>query len=205
MSKHFPRRTNFLGPDRTTNPLIWGAAMICTIIAIAVIITGLVVLIGYKIIRPKVPFISVTFAHLDKISYDQTGLLNTQITLIIKAENDNVRAHASFSDIKFLLHFNALQIAQLRAAPFDVPKNNSVDLKYVIPSLSIPLEPDAMEDVNISLMQDKISFNLKGNVRTRWRVGVIGSIKFWGSLSCQLQFFPSNGSSTYSHCSTKSK
>ncbi|KAF8365011.1 hypothetical protein HHK36_032986 [Tetracentron sinense] len=170
-------KATILGKDKTTSILVWGGAIICTIIAIAVIITGLVVFVGYIIIRPRVPFMRVTYAHLDNLHFDQTGLLDTQIALIIKAENDNARAHASFSDISFLLIFHGLRIAQLRADPFDVPKNNSFDLSYVIPSLSIPLEPYAMEEVDASLKQNKISFELKGNARTRWKVGVIGSIK----------------------------
>ncbi|OVA18372.1 hypothetical protein BVC80_1833g21 [Macleaya cordata] len=194
-----------LGPERRTKPWVWCAAIICTIIAIAVIITGLVVFTGYMIIRPRVPFISVTYAHLDNLNYDQSGQLNVQISLNIRAENDNAKAHASFSDVGFLLNFHGLQIAQLRADPFDVPKNDSVDLAYVVPSMSIPLEQDAMEDVDASLKQNKITFDLKGDARTRWRVGILGSVRFWSHLSCQLQFFPYNGSSINTHCSSKSK
>ncbi|KAI3841594.1 hypothetical protein MKX03_015509 [Papaver bracteatum] len=194
-----------LGPERRTHPLVWCAAIICTIIAIGVIITGLVVFAGYMIIRPRVPYISVTYANLDQLNCRQTGQVNLQISLNIKAENENAKAHASFSDVSFILNFHGLKIAQLRADPFDVPKNESVDLAYVVPSMSIPLEQDAMEDMDASLKQNKISFNLKGDARTRWRVGILGSVKFWSHLSCQLNFFPNNGSIINTDCSSKSK
>lgn len=193
-----------LSKRRPTNLLVWCGTIICTIIAIAVIVTGLAIFISYMIIRPKVPFMAVIYAHLDKLDYSQTGQLDAQFTLNIIAENKNARVHASFSDLSFILYFHGLQIAQLRADPFDVPKNSSVILPYVVPSYSIPLEPAAMEVVDISLKQDKISFELKGQVKTRWKVGLVGSVKVWSHLSCQLRFSPSNGSSLHSHCSSRS-
>ncbi|KAL5711549.1 hypothetical protein ACHQM5_021987 [Ranunculus cassubicifolius] len=192
-----------LDPKRT-HPLVWCAAVICTVIAIAVIITGLVIFIGYMIIRPTVPFITVTYAHMDGFNYDQVGQMDTQITLVIKAENDNARAHATFSDLSFILYFQRLEIAELRANTFDVAKNTSVDYQYVVPSRSIPLEPRGMEAVDAYMKQGYIAFQLQGAVRTRWRVGVVGSVKFWSHLSCQLKFLISNGTSINSRCNSKS-
>ncbi|XP_010275201.1 PREDICTED: uncharacterized protein LOC104610337 [Nelumbo nucifera] len=191
--------------ERRTHFLVWCAAIICTIIAIAVIVTGLVVFIGYMIIRPRVPFISVVQANLDKLDYSQTGQLDTQISITIRAENDNAKAHATFSDINFFLYFNGIKIAQLTAIPFDVPKNSSKDLAYVVPSMSIPLDTEGMEVVDASLKENKISFDLRGNARARWRVGFLGSVKFWSHLSCLLRFFPLNGTSVDPHCSSRSK
>ncbi|KAI3989046.1 hypothetical protein MKX01_033082 [Papaver californicum] len=194
-----------LGPERRTHPLVWCAAIICMIIAIAVIITGLVVFAGYMIIKPRVPYMSVNYANLDKLNYDQTGQVNLQISLNIKAENENMKADISFSKISFILNFHGLPIAKLRAAPFEVPKNDSVNLAYSVPSMSIPLEQDAWKDMVASVQQNKVSFNLKGDARMRWRVGILGSVKFWTHLSCQLNFFVSNGSSIKTDCSSKSK
>ncbi|XP_010266415.1 PREDICTED: NDR1/HIN1-like protein 12 [Nelumbo nucifera] len=191
---------------RRTSPVIWFIAIICTIVAIAVIVTGLVVFIGYLIIRPRVPSISVTQAHMEKLGYHETGQMDTQISITIKAENDNAKAHATFSDLSLFLSFNGIKIAQLTAGPFDVPKNSSLDLPYFVQSSSIPLAPEGMEEVDASLKRNKISFDLKGDVRARWRVGVLGSVKFWGHMACQLHFFPSNGSSLNPpHCSSRSQ
>lgn len=192
-----------LDPKRT-HPLVWFLAIICTIVAVAVIIAGLVIFIGYMIIRPTVPFITVRYAHMDKLDYDQTGTMDTQISLVIEAENGNARAHASFSDMSFFLYFQSLEIAELAAGPFEVAKNKSVDLQYVVPSLSVPLEPRLREEVDASLKQGRISFHLKGQVRAQWRVGVVGSVKFWSHMSCQLKFFTNNGTRINSRCSSKS-
>ncbi|KAG2707485.1 hypothetical protein I3760_05G149600 [Carya illinoinensis] len=189
-----------------THPLVWVIAIICTILSIAVIITGIVVFVGYMIIRPRVPFISVTSAHLDTIRYDQAGLLEIEMAIDIRAENDNAKAHASFSDTSFVLSFDALQIAKLVDGPFDVSKNSSTVFNYVIPSSQIPLDRTRMEQLDFSLKRNEITFDLKGNSRTRWRVGLLGSVKFWCHLNCELRFHTLNGSYISSRrCSSKSK
>lgn len=191
--------------QRATHPLVWFAAVICTVIAIAVIITGIVVFAGYMIIHPRVPFITVTSAHLDNFQNSVAGLLDTEITIIVRAENDNTKAHASFSATSFTLSFQGLNIARLVALPFDVKKNSSVDFHYLVQSSSIPLSPEQMDQIDISLKRDKISFDLKGNWRARWRLGLLGSVKLWGHLNCRLRFHPSNGSYIHSPCSSRAK
>ncbi|XP_059444361.1 uncharacterized protein LOC132176233 [Corylus avellana] len=188
-----------------THPLIWILAIICTVLSTAVIIAGVIVFVGYLAIHPRVPFISVTSAHLDNIQYDQNGLLETQVAIYIRAENDNAKAHSSFSDTSFILSFQGLQIAKLVAGPFDVRKNSSIDFEYVVQSSQIPLDPLRMEEVDSSLKRDQITFDLKGSSRARWRVWLLGSVKFGCPLNCQLKFRPSNGTYTSSRCTSKSK
>lgn len=193
------------GPQRRTHPLVWLAAIVCTILAIAVIIAGIIVFIGYIAIHPRVPFISVVDAHLDKIQYSLAGLLETQVAIAIKAENDNAKAHSSFSDTRFRLQFQGLEIADLVADPFEVAKNSSQEFHYVVPSSSIPLNPEQMEDVDLALKQNQISFDLKGSSRARWKVGMFGSVKFMCHLNCQLKFHPLTGDYIKSHCSSRAK
>jgi hypothetical protein len=170
-----------------------------------VIIAGVVVFVVYLVIHPRVPFISVTSAHLDNIQYDQAGQLETQVAIYIRAENDNAKAHSSFSDTSFILSFQGLQIAKLVAGPFDVSKNSSVEFEYVVQSSQIPLDRLRMEEVDQSLKRDQITFDLKGSSRARWRVWLLGSVKFGCRLNCQLKFRPSNGTYTSSRCTSKSK
>ncbi|XP_062147098.1 NDR1/HIN1-like protein 12 [Alnus glutinosa] len=199
------RKKKLHDPRKPTNPLIWAAAIICAVIAVVVIVVGIVVFVGYMAIHPRVPFISVTFAHLDTIQYNQAGQLETQVTVVLTAENDNAKAHSSFSDTSFILSFQGLQIAKLVAEPFDVRKNSSTHFNYVVQSSQIPLDPTRMEEVDLSLKQDQITFDLKGSSRARWRVGLVGSVKFVCHLNCQLRFRPSNGTYIRSRCSSKSK
>lgn len=193
-----------LGPERRTNPLIWCAAIICTILTVAVIITGMVVFIGYMVIRPKVPQMSVASANLDRFSYDMASVLTLRVSIIIKAENDNSRAHASFYETSYTLSFHGVKVAYLNADPFDVPANSSKYLYYPVESSSIPLTPEEGEVAELFLRRNQVVFDIRGNTRTRWRVGLLGSVKFWLHLNCQLKF-PLNGTTIYPRCSTKSK
>lgn len=197
-----PRKLR-ITPQRT-HPLVWVAAIICSIVAIAVIISGIAVFIGYIIIHPRVPFISVTSASLDKFNLDYVGLLETQISIDVRAENDNAKAHASFSDVSFILSLHGLEMAKLVNNPFDVEKNSSIVFHYVVESSPIPLDSELVDYVQLSMKRNQIIFNLKGNARARWRVGLLGSVKFRCHLDCNLQFHL-NGSYTSSRCNSKSR
>ncbi|KAJ7953301.1 Late embryogenesis abundant protein [Quillaja saponaria] len=198
-------RTLRHGPQRRTHPLVWFLAVICTIIAVAIIIAGMVVFVGYLVIHPRVPFISVANAHLHLLDNDLAGLLQTQISVTVRAENDNQKADATFSDIRLTLSFQGIKIAYLVAGQIEVSKKKSMDLNYVVQSSSIPLNPDQMDEVDFSRKRNVISFELKGSARAMWRVGPLGSVKFWNHLNCMLKFHPSNGTYIHSRCSSKSK
>ncbi|KAM0945712.1 hypothetical protein DsansV1_C10g0105631 [Dioscorea sansibarensis] len=167
-------------------------AIVCAIPVIAVIITGNVISIIYLIYRPKMPHLKETYAHLDKLDYDQSGLLDTEIMITIVAENNNTKAKASFSKMRFILRFHRIKIAELRAHPLDVLRNSSFPLNYDVASSPIPLDQGGMEAMDNALKQDRLPFDLKGQTRTRWRVGMFLSVRFWSHLSCRLEFFPSN-------------
>ncbi|PKI76507.1 hypothetical protein CRG98_003058 [Punica granatum] len=140
------------------------------------------------------------------IWYDEAGLLVTQITIDILAENANAKAHATFQDTSFFLIFGGMEIAQLVAPPFDVKKNGSQDIHYVVESSPIPLDPEKMELVNLFIRRNDVVFELKGKFRAQWRVGLLGSVKFWSHLNCWLHFHPWNGTYTNpKRCSSKAK
>lgn len=187
-----------------TSWAIWLAAIVCAILAIAVIITGIVVFAIYIIYQPKMPYIKVAYAQLSKLVYDQSGLLEIEMVLHLVAENDNKKAHASFSDLSFLLQFHRIDVAELRADPFDVAKNSSLELDYLLQSSPIPLDQATMETMDVALKQGVVSFDLSGHARTRWRVGIFLSVKFRTYLSCELRFFWHNGSAVNLDCSSKS-
>lgn len=193
-----------VGPRRRTNPLIWCIAIICTLLTVAVIITGIAVFIGYIVIRPKVPQIIVTSAQLDRVDYDQAGILTVRVIIFMEAKNENEKAHSSFYDTDFALGFEGIKIAYLRSAPIDVKKNSSIVLRFDAESTPITLEPKEQDIIAAALSQNYISFYLKGTTRTRWRVGLLGSVKFWLHLDCPLRL-PRNGDLIDPKCSTKSK
>lgn len=190
---------------RRTHPLVWLAAVLCTVVSIAVIIGGIVIFIGYLVIHPRIPTISVLDAHLDNFQNDIAGRLEVQLTIVVEAENDNAKAHASFSDSSFFLHFLGIKIAQLVADPFEVRKNSSLKFHYAVVSNSIPLNPEQMEKVDSDLKADLSRFDLVGNTRVQWRVGLLGSMKYECHLHCDLKFHPSNGTYLRSPCSSRAK
>ncbi|XP_052209298.1 uncharacterized protein LOC127812809 [Diospyros lotus] len=190
---------------RHTNIFVWCVAVVCTVLTILVIIGGIAVFIGYLIERPRVPFISITYTRLDVFNYDGAGILTAKLTIRMKWENDNARAHASFYNAGFLLSLHGLEIAQLVADSFEIPKNSSVEFDYSVESSPIPLDPEQMRQVDSSIKQDLVVFELKGKARTRWRVGIVGSVKFRLRLNCELRFILSNRNSTGSRCSSKTK
>ncbi|CAK7357261.1 unnamed protein product [Dovyalis caffra] len=197
-------RNGYRDPPRT-HLLWWCAAIICALLTIAIIIAGIVVFIGYLVIHPRVPIISVVDAGLPHFNYDGAGVLVTQINIKVRSKNDNRKAHASFSDFNLELLFQGIRIAILSAGPYEVKKNDSVDFNYEYTSDPMPLNPKQMDNVDAYLREDEAKFELKGGVRARWKVGVLGSVKFLCHLNCQLRFHPSNGSYIPRRCTSRAK
>ncbi|XP_050234105.1 NDR1/HIN1-like protein 12 [Mercurialis annua] len=183
----------------------WLVAILCSILTIAVIIVGIIVFVGYLVIHPRIPIISVVNAHLDHFQYDLAGILVTQVTIIVRSENDNTKAHASFSGMNLTLFFDGIAIAHLVAGAYEVRKNDTKDFNYVATSTPIPLDPSQMKDIDVFLNEDEVRFDLKGNARARWRVGPLGSVRFQCHLNCQLKFHISNGTYIPKRCTSKAK
>ena len=198
------RRPNFstLG-DRQTRPLVWCAAIVCTILTLAVIIAGIVTVIEYFVIHPRVPYVSVLNAHLDRLRIDYAGILEIKVTIVIRAQNGNKKAQAKFSHSGYILSLDGEDVAQLVAPTFEISKNSSIDFNYVIQSLPIPLGPEQAEDIDVALKKDLITFDFKGSTRVRWRIGSLGSVGFLCHLNCQLHFHPFNGTYVTSRCTSE--
>ncbi|KAE8661920.1 long-chain-alcohol oxidase FAO4A-like [Hibiscus syriacus] len=192
--------------DGGRNVLVWCCAVICTIITLAIIIAGIVTFIGYLVIHPRVPYVSVVYAHLDRMEIDHyQGALGMQVTIVIRANNGNHMAHAGFSHSNYTLSLDGKDIALLQAPDFEVSKNSSVDFNYVAEASPVPLDPEQADEVETGLQKDLIMFNLKGGTRVRWRVGRLGSFRFSCRLDCRLQFHASNLSYIPSSCTSKTK
>ncbi|KAG6531664.1 uncharacterized protein LOC122033254 [Zingiber officinale] len=190
---------------RHTNPLVWLAAILCSVLAIAVIAGGIVVFAIYMIYKPRAPYIKVAYAQLSSLDYDQSGLLEIEMALALVAENDNERVHTSFSDQSILLQFHGIDVAALQADPYEVAKNSSVDLNYLFQSGPLPLDDSAMETMDVALKRGVVPFELNGHARTRWRVGVFLSLRSLAHLHCKLRFFWPNGSAIDLDCTSRAR
>ncbi|KAD4178537.1 hypothetical protein R6Q59_022134 [Mikania micrantha] len=193
-----------LRPQRRTNPLIWCFATVCVIITTIVIVTGIIVFSGYLAIRPKAPLLYVHAAHLDQAVYSPDGSLAVRLMIAVKAENHNLKAHVRFYNTSFTLSYQGLSIARLVAGPFDVQKNTSQELRYVVESSSIPLGPVQQEMTEQALWKTKMMpFVLKGYSRTRRQVGPLGPLKFRLHVNCHM-WLPTNHTVVFPHCNNKS-
>ncbi|CAA0812026.1 Unknown protein [Striga hermonthica] len=191
-------------PRHHTNPLIWCAAIICAILAVAVIFAGIIIFISYLTIKPKVPKVTISRAQLNTIYFDQAGLLTLQLTVIVQAQNDNAKAHANFYDMKYTLSLRGQKLASLEVAdPFNVGPNSTLELSFVPQPSSIPLNPEEADVISLSLRHGSLTFEVQGTTRTRWKVGLIGWIKFGLHLHCWLHL-PVDTTVVSPNCSPRS-
>ncbi|KAJ0262716.1 Uncharacterized protein HA466_0032130 [Hirschfeldia incana] len=191
-----------LSSTHATSPFIWCAGIICAIISIAVIIGGVVIFAAYMVIHPRVPIISVESAHLDLFKYDIVGVMQTQLAIVIRAENDNGKAPALFDETNFKLSYEGKIIAYLKLHEFEVAKEKSVSYHYLVQSSPIPMSPSMREAIDYAFKQDVIVFELEGGSKARWRVGPVGSVKFECNLSCELRFRLSDHNYIPSRCTS---
>lgn len=189
-------------PD--TNPISWCVGIFCWLLLAAVSIAGILVFVGYIVIRPKVPQISVASAQLDNLYFDQISMLTVQVSVVIKAENDNDKAHSRFYGMRFLLSFQGVKMARLVAEPFDLNANSSVEFNYVPEPSTIPLSPEDAEGVSRSLRERILTFDLKGRTKIRWGTGPIASVENWLRLRCKLHL-PVDGTRIFPKCRSRSK
>ena len=195
-STHLRRRrrmTTGLERRRRTKPIIWFASCVCAILAVAVTIGGAAVISVYVANRPKIPHLQVTGGHLDRLSYDQKGILDLALQLSVSAVNSNGKAHAVISQVDLRLSFAAAPLAVLAADAFEIGKNSSRVLNYEVETAAAPLDAAAMEKMDLALKNGRVEFGLVGRARTRWHIGPVVSVKFWTHLDCTLPFFYPGG------------
>ncbi|KAG0449928.1 hypothetical protein HPP92_027035 [Vanilla planifolia] len=164
--------------DRT-NPVIWALAIVCTGLVVAVILTGIAVFVIYLVYQPKAPSLRVASSHLYRLEYDQTGLFAVELALTLVAENPNARAHATFSDFAASMRLDkgGVELAELRADELGVEKNGSATLDYVVRTEGVPLDEAGRGAVDGMLKEGVVGFELVGEAKARWRVGVFASVR----------------------------
>ncbi|KAL3827966.1 hypothetical protein ACJIZ3_016768 [Penstemon smallii] len=170
-----------------THPFYKCVVIIASLLATLVIIASIVVCIGYNTMKPKVPQIIVTRAKLDSIDFNKSNLLLTlKVSLVMTAENANLKSRVSFYDTSFGLNFNGHRITMWAIEPFGINANSSVVINYTSQPMDIHLNAGEDEYFVGSIEVSTISVELKGNTKTRWRLGKLGPIKFRVHLNCQL-------------------
>ncbi|KAM0847951.1 hypothetical protein ACQ4PT_054712 [Festuca glaucescens] len=175
----------------------WAMVILCTLLAVGVLVTGVALFAVYLVYKPKMPYLVVSDAQLGALQYaQQDGTIQyLQLPIAILAENKNSKAGVTFSRVDFALQFHGVDVALLRTpAPFLVAPESSLPLQYNVVSAGRTLDSAGMRSMDESLSAGVVSFDLHGKARTRWKVGIFLKVHFWTRISCRLHFFfPGNG------------
>ncbi|KAJ1255979.1 hypothetical protein BS78_K122300 [Paspalum vaginatum] len=180
---------------RTSGLWAWAAVLLCTALAVAVILAGTAVFAVFLLYRPRTPYLAVSDARLEQLQYGQGGAIDyLQVSITVLAVNNNSKTDASFPAVDLAVGFNGDDVALLRAQPFVVARKSSLPLQYDVVSAGRALDPAGMQAMDEALKAGVVPFDLFGKARTRWKVGVFARLRFWTRLSCRLRFFfPGNG------------
>ncbi|KAK1613722.1 hypothetical protein QYE76_019239 [Lolium multiflorum] len=171
---------------RATSRRAWVMVILCTVLAILVVVTIAAVLSVYLIYKPNTPYLEVSDAQLGQLQGGQY----LQVSITILANNLKSKADATFSSFELAMGFHGAEVALLRSEPFVVPRQSSLPLHFNV----VALDPAGMRDMDESLDAGLVPLDLSGKTRTRWRVGIFQKRQFWTRISCRLRFFfPGNG------------
>jgi hypothetical protein len=181
--------------ERSSSGWAWATVLVCTALAVGVILAGVAVFAVYLIYRPSMPYLTVSDARLERLEYLQDGAIDyLQASITVLAVNNNSKADTSISSMDLVVGFHGADVALLRAQPFMVPRESSLPLPYRVVSAGRPLDAAGMQAMDEALKAGVVPFDLFGKARTRWKVGVFANLRFWMRISCRLRFFfPGNG------------
>ncbi|XP_066369162.1 uncharacterized protein [Miscanthus floridulus] len=191
---------------RRSSGLVWALVILCTVLAIGVIVTGATVFAVYLHYKPKTPYLLVSDARLERLVYDQSGTIrDLQLALTVLAENSNSKTDATFSRVNLAVGFRGAEVALLRAGTFAVPRRSFLPLRYQVVSVGRQLSPQGMEAMAGALRESVVPLDLFGKARTTWKVGIFASLQFWTRISCRFLFnYPGNGTAMPIDCRSKS-
>ena len=182
--------------EQRSSRWVWLAVVLCTLLAIGVIVAGATVFAVYLIYKPKMPYMVVTDAHLGRLVYaPEDGVIrDIQVSIGVLARNTNSKADASFSNFDIAVEFHGIALALLRARQFRVARESSVPLPYDVVSGGARLDTAGMRAMEGAIRSGVVPLDVFGKARTRWKMGIFLKVQFWTRISCRLYFnFPGNG------------
>ena len=119
------------GDKQRSSGWVWAMVILCTLLAIGVIVAGATVFAVYLIYKPKMPYLVVTDAQIGRLVYTQDGTIqDMQVAINILAKNTNSKADASFSSLDITVGFHGADLLVLRAGAFAVARQSAVPLPY---------------------------------------------------------------------------
>lgn len=190
---------------RRTNLCIWVIAMLGSLIAIAVILSGLAVLIGYLLFHPKLPKLDVIKASLNNIYLDTaTGLYNSEMVALLSIRNPNDKVDVRYEYINFKLFFRNDMVATQILEPFSQRKGNTSNLMTLdMLSTDKVITPLSVQIMVAQARNNSIEYQLLGNLKTVAKLGALARIPYWLNVDCLLHFTtPPKGVLQHRECTT---
>lgn len=191
-------------PPRT-NIFVWCAAWICSLVVFAIILAGLVVLIGYLLFHPKLPTVAIQEAILKRILLDpSTHFMNAEMVALLKFTNPNARVDVKYEYLNFKLFFRSDMIATQVLEPLTQSTGDSSLRSLDLVSNHAELTPLSAEILVAQAQNNTIFYELFGTLRTVAKLGGLASIPYWLYVDCQLEFStPPNGVFRYHKCTSR--
>lgn len=190
---------------RTTHPLAWATAALCTLFWLLVILGGVAVLVVYLIFRPRSPRLEISSATLNGAYLDMGTLLNADLTILANFTNPNHKVDVSFSYLAVDLYYNDTLIATRAIEPFAEASGETVIRSVHMVSSEVELASDAAEGLRKQVEGDgPVEFRVDGTFRTRADLGSFLHFSYWLHSRCTVRVSgPPSGVLLSSTCRTK--
>lgn len=196
---------NVMPATRRTHVCIWGIALLGSLLAIAIILSGLAVLIGYLLFHPKLPKLDVIKASLNNIYLDTTtDLYNSEMVALLSINNPNDRVDVRYEYINFKLFFRNDMVATQILEPFAQRRGNTTLLMALsMFSTDKIITPLSVQIMTAQARNNSIEYQLVGDLKTVAKLGTLARIPYWLNVNCRLHFTtPPKGVLQHRECTT---
>lgn len=200
-----PRKPRLLPSRRPTNPFVWCGAIVCIILSLLLIVTGIIILIFFLVVKPKNPVFDIPSASLNTIVFDSPFYLNAGLTFLANFSNPNDKMDVMFEYINIDLYFQNRLIASQSLPPF-LDRTNEAKLGAVhMISSEVYLSPGLATELQMQMKNNSVLFNIRGAFRVRVSFG-FGRYTYWFYGLCQIELTnPPAGVLVARICKTKWK
>ncbi|KAK8925913.1 hypothetical protein KSP39_PZI018741 [Platanthera zijinensis] len=199
-----PRTTHaLLRPHHRTNPLIWFSAFLCVILIVLLIAAGVLILIVFLVIKPRIPNFDTATASLNTIYLDSPTYLNSDLTFLANFSNPNTKIDVAFQYARIELYFLNRLIAAQALRPFAQRRGEARLQAIHMISSQVYLPPEIAAELVRQVRSNRVSYSVRATFRVRASLG-IGHFSYWMYGRCQIELTsPPGGVLVARSCRTK--
>ncbi|KAL9147132.1 hypothetical protein ABFS82_13G154700 [Erythranthe guttata] len=203
ISKFRSKEKPILRHPRKTKPIVWCAAIICMIISILIIFSGIATLIVFLAVQPRNPAFDAASASLGAITFNPPQSINGDVTIVANISNPNKKLSVRFEYLFVELYFSENLAASQLLQPFSQkPGESRLVTIHLLSSLMYPPPSVAME-LQQQEQRNRVAFTVRGTFKVKVKMGSI-RYSYWLHGECQLEMTsPPNGVLITRSCRTK--